>query len=249
MAAWQAEAPGVRGPARQHRLPAARRRSHRLRPLRVIAEGLPSGSSAWELQHAAADPAGLSDAELIDAVVGFDRLTGWAEARQARMLAEFARRRPGDDPVLASSDKASGISRFAPDEVGLALRLSRLSAAARLGQAVQLATRLPETLQAWQEGRLDERKIAAICDATLYLDDDKARAVQDRVLGRASGQTLGQLKGALNRAVLAVDPEGAAQRHRRARRDRRVAVGVEREGMASLWALLAAPDARRPTHG
>ena len=134
---------------------------------------------------------------MIDAVVGFDRLTGWAEARQARVLAEFARRRPGDDPLLVSSDKVSGISRFAPDEVGLALRLSRFSAAARLGQAVQLATRLPETLQAWQDGRLDERKVAAICDATLYLDDDKARAVQDRVLGRASGQTLGQLKGAL----------------------------------------------------
>ena len=201
-------------------------------------------ASAVELQAATADPAGLSDAELIDAVVGYDRLTGWVQARQVRVLAEFARRRPGDDPLLVSSDKVSGISRFAPDEVGLALRLSRFSAAARLGQAVQLATRLPETLQAWQEGRLDERKVAAICDATLYLDDEKARAVQDRVLGRASGQTLGQLKGALNRAVLAVDPEGAAQRHRRARRDRRVAVGVEREGMASLWALLAAPDAR-----
>ena len=124
------------------------------------------------------------------------------------------------------------------------MRLSRFSAAARLGQAVQLATRLPETLQAWQDGRLDERKVAAICDATHYLDDDKARAVQDRVLGRVSGQTVARLKGALQRAVLAVDPEGAAQRHRRARRDRRVAVGVEREGMASLWALLAAPDAR-----
>lgn len=36
-----AEASGLRRPARQHRLPAARRRSHRLRPLRVIAEGLP----------------------------------------------------------------------------------------------------------------------------------------------------------------------------------------------------------------
>lgn len=41
----------------------------------------------------------------------------------------------------------------------------------------------------------------------------------------------------------AVDPDGAAERHRQARRDRRVVVGDEKDAMASLWALLPAPDA------
>lgn len=103
---------------------------------------------------------------------------------------------------------------------------------------------LPETLQAWQRGQLDERRVTAICDATHYLAVDKARAVQQRVLARAPEQTLAQLKAALKRAVLRVDPDGSRERHRVARRDRRVAVGEEQEGMASLWALLSATDAR-----
>jgi hypothetical protein len=70
-----------------------------------------------------------------------------------------------------------------------------------------------------------------------------ARAVQARVLPRAPQQTLAQLKAALARAVLKQDPEGAAERHRAARRERRVAVGPEQDGMASLWASLTAPDA------
>ena len=56
-------------------------------------------------------------------------------------------------------------------------------------------------------------------------------------------QTLAQLKAALARAVIAVDPDGAEQRHRDARRDRRVVVSPEADGMASLWALLTATQA------
>ena len=43
--------------------------------------------------------------------------------------------------------------------------------------------------------------------------------------------------------MIAADPDGAEQRHTAARRDRRVAVNPEPDGMASLWALLPATDA------
>ncbi|MGH8965606.1 MAG: hypothetical protein ACRDXB_09805 [Actinomycetes bacterium] len=55
----------------------------------------PSGLFAWELDTDTGDPGGLSDAQLVDAIVGFERVAGWAQARQAGLLAEFARRRPG----------------------------------------------------------------------------------------------------------------------------------------------------------
>jgi hypothetical protein len=177
-------------------------------------------------------------------VVGFERLTGWAQARQARLLAEFARRRPGDDATMVASDKACTIGKFAPDEVGLALKQARMTAKARLGRSVQLEQVLPETLALWQRGRLDERRVTAICDTTHYLPVEKARAVQQRVLDRAPDQTLGQLKAALKRAVIAADPQGAAERHKAARRDRRVSISEEQDGMASLWALMPAPDAQ-----
>jgi hypothetical protein len=205
---------------------------------------VPSEESAIGLDSATLEPCRLSDAGLIEAIVGFEQLTGWAQARQARLLAEFARRRPGDDPTMVATDKPCIMSRFAPDEVGLALKVSRLTAKTRLGRAVQLTQVLPETLNSWQQGRLDERRVAAVCDATHYLPVEKARAVQRRVLDRATEQTLAQLKAALKRAVLQADPDGSHDRHRAARRDRRVAVGEEQEGMASLWALLSATDAR-----
>jgi hypothetical protein len=205
---------------------------------------VPSGLFAWELDSDAGDVAGLSDAQLIDTVAGFERLTGWAQARQARLLAEFARRRPGDDPTMVATDKPCAMSTFAPDEVGLALKLARMTAKARLGRSVQLEQVLPETLALWQRGRLDERRVIAVCDTAHYLSAEKARAVQERVLERAPEQTLGQLKAALKRAVIAVDPEGAAERHKAARRDRRVSINEEPDGMASLWVLMSAPDAQ-----
>jgi hypothetical protein len=85
---------------------------------------VPSGLLALEIDADTGCEAGLSDAQLIDAMVGFERLAGWAEARQARILAEFARRRPGDDPTLVATDEPCAMSRFAPDEVGLALKLA-----------------------------------------------------------------------------------------------------------------------------
>jgi uncharacterized protein DUF222 len=205
---------------------------------------VPSGLFALEIDGGTQCEDGLSDAQLIDAMVGFERLTAWAEARQARILAEFARRRPGDDPTLVATDKPCAMSKFAPDEVGLALKLARMTAKARLGRSVQLEGVLPETLALWQQGRLDERRVAAICDATHYLTAGKARAVQRRVLERAPEQTVGQLKAALKRAVISVDPEGAAERYRAAHRERRVSISEEQDGMASLWALMSAPDAQ-----
>ena len=90
---------------------------------------------------------------------------------------------------------------------------------------------------------IDLLKARAIDDATTVLSDEKAGEVEARVLPRAPEQTLAQLKAALARAVIAVDPDGAVERHRAARKDRRVCLGQENDGMASLWALLSAPEA------
>ena len=63
------------------------------------------------------------------------------------------------------------------------------------------------------------------------------------MLPRAGTQTLSQLRAALARAVLVLDPDGAAARHEQRRTDRRVVLGPDGDGMATLWALLSAPDA------
>ncbi len=203
----------------------------------------PDGYAALELQSATRHPTELTDAEVIEAIRGYDHVASWAAARQARMLAEFAHRRPPDRTDVVDRVTGGPISVWAPDEIGLALTLSRGTAAARLERSLRLAQVLPATLAAWDAGRIDQAKVCAIHDATLALSDTAAQAVQDRVLPQAPVQTLAQLRAALERAVIATDPKGADARHRKAHRQRRVALNPERDGMASLWALLSAPDA------
>jgi Domain of unknown function (DUF222)/HNH endonuclease len=210
-------------------------------PLPTLATCVPSGWLALELDAGTADPARLSDEGLIEAVVGFDRVASWAAARQARLLAELARRRPAD-PV-PDEDRASVGSRFVPDEIGVALKLARGTAAGRIGTACRLLAVLPATHALWEAGRIDTLKARAVDEATAVLPDALAAAVEARVLPRAPEQSLPQLRAALARAILAVDPDGAAERHREARKDRRVHVQPEADGMASLWALLTATDA------
>ena len=202
----------------------------------------PSGWLALDLDVVTADPARMPDESLVEAIVGFDRLASWAAARQARLLDEFARRRPTDRAPHSARWACVG-SEYAPDEVGVALRLSRGSACARIGMARRLLETLPDTHALWESGLIDTAKARAIDDATVVLSDEHAATVQAAVLPKAPEQTLAQLKAALARAVVAADPGGAEERHREARRDRRVVVTAEPDGMGTLWAMLTATDA------
>ena len=208
-----------------------------------VADQVPSGWLALDLDVGSADPGELTDAQLIDAAIGWDRIASWASARQARVLAEFSRRRPGDEPQAAMCPTPAVGSRWAPDEVGLALRLSRGAAIVRLDQAVRLTGVLGPTLTLLEHGLLDSAKARAVCDTTALLPAEVAAAVQRQVLPAAPEQTHAQLRAALARAVIAADPRGAADRHRAAQRQRRVRLTEREDGMASLWALLRAPDA------
>jgi hypothetical protein len=66
------------------------------------------------------------------------------------------------------------------------------------------------------------------------LSDEDAREVEDRILPTAGQQTTGQLRAALARAVLAVDPEAATRRREQAQRDPRVSRWREDAGTAAL---------------
>jgi hypothetical protein len=123
---------------------------------------------------------------------------------------------------VPNADGVSVGSRFVPDEVGVALKLARGTAAGRVGTACRLLAVLPATHALWEAGLIDTGKARAVDEATAVLPDDLARAVQARVLPRAPEQSLAQLRAALARAIIAVDPDGAAARHRTARTDRRV---------------------------
>jgi hypothetical protein len=174
----------------------------------------------------------LTDAELVDVIAEWERVTAWTQSRRFVAMAAFTRRR-----------EARGDREFPVDEVALAIGLSRSAAGDRLNIAVQLEQRLPATADALARGQINLPKVRAVVDATSVLDPATAAAVEQRVLPNAERQTVGQLRAALAKAVLAADPAGAETRHQQARQGRKVTLNPQPDGMAGLWALLPADQA------
>lgn len=170
--------------------------------------------------------------DALETAAAWERLVAHAQAQQFRALARFASLQVGPD-----SDE------FTADEVAPVLHLSRGTAGARLDLATRLCTQLPDTLAELQSGTIDLPKARAISEATEVLDEPATAAVQSRVLPKAATQTVGELRAALSRSVLAVDPGAANRRHRAARNDRRVQLHPHPDGMGAMWALLPADDA------
>jgi uncharacterized protein DUF222 len=192
---------------------------------------------------AQADPATMSTYDLIDAIKSWDRIASWAQANQAKMLAELAYRRPPTGPYDEGFEKSERVSRFVVDEISCALSLTHRGAENRLGVAMQLSDSLPETLEAWQRGDLDWRRVNLIVDRTLVLDDAARHRVEQTVLPRAENATTGQLRRIVDRAVIAADPAAADNRHDRERFDRDVSVRPANDGMSILQAYLCADEA------
>jgi Domain of unknown function (DUF222) len=179
--------------------------------------------------------AGLDDDELIGVLRAWGRLESWCSSGLLMVIAELARRRPADrTPPAAPGDFPAQLSEFVSDEVAAALTLSARAAGTYLDLALDLATRLPATARALHEGVLDYLKARLIAESTRILADDHAREVEARILATAGQQTMGQLRAAVARAVIAVDPEAATRRREEAQKDPRVRRWQEDAGTAAL---------------
>jgi hypothetical protein len=168
--------------------------------------------------------AGLSDDELIGVLCAWRRQGSWAMAGELAAVSELARRRP-----------APGLNQdgHLDEEIAVALTLTGRAASRLTGLAAGLA-RLPGTAAALRAGRIDGPRAAVIAEETCLLDDAAARAVEERVLPAAPGQTTGQLRAACRRAALAVDPRAGIQRRRKAEKDARVEAWLESSGTGGL---------------
>ncbi len=197
----------------------------------------PSGSLAGLTDAVTRDGrlADLDDDELIGALRAWHRLQSWCTSGLLAVMAELARRRPEERtaPAPAGSFPAR-LSEFIADEIAAALNLSVRTAGAYLDQALDQEIRLPGTDRALHQGLIDQPKARLIAEATRILSHDDARAVESRILPAAGRQTLGQLRAALARAVLVVDPQAAARRREEAQKDPRVRRWQEDAGTAAL---------------
>ncbi|HJQ42662.1 MAG TPA: DUF222 domain-containing protein, partial [Jatrophihabitantaceae bacterium] len=126
------------------------------------------------------------------------------------------------------------------EEIGAALRISSGWAADRLGFARELK-RMPRLFELLRAGAVTFMHARNAAREMLQLDQEQVDAVLDRVLERATEQTVGEFTRSVRRAVLAAGVEPETKRAK-AYADRRVAGRAMADGMAELYAFLSAED-------
>jgi len=89
---------------------------------------------------------------------------------------------------------------------------------------------------------LDLGRVLAIDEATSVLSDAAAARVEELVLPKAVDQSAGELRAALRRAVIAVDPGAAEKRRKQAVKDRSVDRYADQDGTSVLRMVLSAVD-------
>jgi hypothetical protein len=175
--------------------------------------------------------AGVSEGELVGIVCAWDRVEAHAAARKLAAIAELARRNPAPEDA-----------EFTADEIATALGESRTRGYELLDTAEHLDTRLPGTKAALLDGALSLGKARLIAIATALLDEDEARAAEEKVLDRAARLTPGGLRAAIARAVIEAAPEKARERRETAARFARVERWAEDSGNAALMGRELPPD-------
>lgn len=185
----------------------------------------------------------LDDAALVELVAAWRRLQSWAAARAAR-AAEALSRRASMNPLWP--DVAGNVSEpcVAAEELAMRLGCSRRSARDLVRAGVAYEGALWPTGDALERGDLDESKARVLLTALVPVPGELAIAVQEEVLPTAPRRTPAQLAGDVQRALIRVDPDEAAERAARAVEERRVCrPRVLPNGMAGIWAVLPAPAA------
>lgn len=134
-------------------------------------------------------------------------------------------------------------NEFLSEEVAVELGCSPGTARNRLCQARRLCERLPDTVEALCDGRIDWGKACALEEITTPLTAEQAHAVEQWTLERAGSKPQAAFAACARRRVLRVDPHGAADRASASRAERRVWLRPLDDGMAELGAQLPAAQA------
>ena len=200
-----------------------------------IAECLPPGP-ALACMLAQRVPGAASDWELPGIASSYRRLAAWAQAAELAAVAEIAARSAAANPRIGAAN--DGRPRWLPPEaaaqVALAMQMSQPGASDWVDLAIQMRWRLPSTGEALSTGTIDLARARIIAEGTAVLPDEHATAVEERVLAGAADKTTGQLRGAVRRAVLAVDPEGAEERRKDTERRAKISLYPDEQGTATL---------------
>ena len=205
------------------------------KPLDVAPGCATLGSFAEEAAGEDDRYARASDDELAGVICALDRVEASASAGKHAAVAELIRRRAAPGCALEGPPQMpAGWDEFTPRELGAILGVAAGDAEEILGLAHTLEVHLPGTRAAFRAGIVTHEKAAIIAWATALLDPEEARAAEALVLDRAGSLTPAQLRAAIRRAVMEVNPDKARQRREHMARRTRVERWAEDSGNAGL---------------
>ncbi|MGY5765485.1 DUF222 domain-containing protein [Brachybacterium sp. DNPG3] len=176
----------------------------------------------------------------IRALVALGDATREQEMRRAQEDAGPGGRPPAEEAVHRAADEITA------RDASLIQRRSAAHASKALESARRIQETLPEIHAGLAASRISPTAVQAISEHTAVLDDDQRREVsallaQDLDALDAAGNRRWQ--GEAQTAVEKVDPEGSAERARRAAEKRCVGSVRKPHGMAMLYAMLPASQA------
>jgi hypothetical protein len=184
----------------------------------------------------AADPAALTDDELVGALQAARRLANHADYQQTIVIAEYARRRQAQFEAAIAAGEPAGCraGEFPGEELAMELVETPVYTGTRIDTAVELTTRLPRTLAGMADGSIDLTRAMTIASRTCCLTDADAAYADEVLAAAAPGKRPDQLADKAARLEMKLAPAAVAARKKLARRDQRVEVRREASGNASL---------------
>ena len=127
-------------------------------------------------------------------------------------------------------------ARFAAEESRAALCWTRRAAEDEHELAEKVIGQWPAVFAAWLAGDLDRPRVRVFDRYLTGLNDAQVAGICQVAVPRAARLTTGQLAVLLRRMVIAVDPEAAARRYRKAVAERNVIAYAAPDGTITLSA-------------
>ncbi|ALX65868.1 HNH endonuclease signature motif containing protein [Microbacterium sp. XT11] len=173
---------------------------------------------------------------LTEALVEVDRALSGVLAVKEGLLAVGARLAAD---MAGDGDPGAELSlRSVAAEFATALRVSDRTVQARMAEAEMKVSLFPEVWKAQGAGRISSGHARVILDAGMYLDDEASRhAYAEQMIAFAETESPNRVGRLARRVAERFQARTADERHRVARRERRVWVTEAADGMAQLGLL------------
>ena len=189
-------------------------------------------------------PYELSPSGRIDYLAALEKQNGWLQSVMQTAFVAIA-----DDQRESLEYGESGVDDEEREEIAAALRLSPATAQAKMDTARILVNELPATCAALASGEISVAHATVIARESAPLlrggiDREVMAQIEKTAIANAEFHTPAQVANKIRTAVSRALPTECEESFARAHELRKVSCYPERDGMATVIALLSAPDAQ-----